>query len=78
MPCSVERTERTSLTLRRRSSCDRLSYQSEAELRFPEGMLRVVQTQRLQGRSVSGYLYEALVAHRSSLLAVSACDRIIG
>jgi transposase len=37
--------------------------------RFVERMLTVVQTRRLQGRSVLGYLYEALVAHRNSLPA---------
>jgi hypothetical protein len=29
--------------------------------------LTVVQTRRLQGRSVLGYLHEALVAHRQGL-----------
>jgi hypothetical protein len=31
----------------------------------------MVQTRRLQGRSVLGYLYEALVAHRKGLPAPS-------
>jgi transposase len=41
--------------------------QSEAGCRFVERMLTVVQTRRLQGRSVLTYLYEALVAHRKGL-----------
>ena len=45
--------------------------QSEAGCRFVERMLTVVQTRRLQGRSVLGYLYEALVAHRKGLPAPS-------
>jgi transposase len=44
---------------------------SEAGCRFVERMLTVVQTRRLQGRSVLGYLYEALVAHRKGLPAPS-------
>ncbi len=36
--------------------------QSEAGCRFVERMLTVVQTRRLQGRSVLDYLYDALVA----------------
>jgi transposase len=40
---------------------------SEAGCRFVERLLTVVQTRRLQGRSVLSYLYEALVAHRSGL-----------
>lgn len=40
---------------------------SEEGCRFVERLLTVVQTRRLQGRSVLGYLYEALVAHRSGL-----------
>jgi transposase len=40
---------------------------SEAGCRFVERLLTVVQTRRLQGRSVLRYLYEALVAHRSGL-----------
>ena len=38
---------------------------SEAGCRFAERMLTVVQTLRLQKRSVLDYLYRALVAHRS-------------
>jgi transposase len=45
--------------------------QSEAGCRFVERILTVVQTRRLQGRSVLGYLYEALVAHRKHLTAPS-------
>ena len=44
---------------------------SEAGCRFVERMLTVVQTRRLQGRSVLSYLYEALVAHRNGLPAPS-------
>jgi transposase len=44
---------------------------SAAGCRFVERMLTVVQTRRLQGRSVLGYLYEALVAHRQGLPAPS-------
>jgi transposase len=40
---------------------------SEAGCRFVERLLTVVQTRRLQGRSVLRYLCEALVAHRSGL-----------
>jgi transposase len=45
--------------------------QSEAGCRFVERMLTVVQTRRLQGQSVLGYLYEAVVAHRKGLPAPS-------
>jgi transposase len=41
--------------------------QSAAGCRFVERMLTVVQTRRLQGRSVLGYLHDALVAHRKGL-----------
>ena len=41
--------------------------QSEAGCRFVERMLTVVQTRRLQGRSVLRYLHEVLVAHRNGL-----------
>jgi transposase len=44
---------------------------SAAGCRFVERLLTVVQTRRLQGRSVLGYLYEALVAHRNGLPAPS-------
>jgi transposase len=44
---------------------------SEAGCRFVERLLTVVQTRRLQGRSVLAYLYEALVAHRKGLPAPS-------
>jgi transposase len=44
---------------------------SEAGCRFVERMLTVVQTRRLQGRSVLGYLHDALVAHRNGLAAPS-------
>ena len=42
---------------------------SVAGCRLVERLLTVVQTCRLQGRSVLGYLYEALVAHRNRLPA---------
>jgi transposase len=45
--------------------------QSERGCRFVERMLTVVQTRRLQGRSVLGYLRTALVAHRKGLPAPS-------
>jgi transposase len=41
--------------------------QSAAGCRFVERLLTVVQTRRLQERSVLRYLYEALVAHRRGL-----------
>jgi transposase len=41
-----------------------LGCQSAAGRRFVERMLTVVQTRRLPGRSVPGYLDDALVAHR--------------
>ena len=44
---------------------------SAAGCRFVERLLTVVQTRRLQGRSVLRYLYEALVAHRHALPAPS-------
>ena len=44
---------------------------SLAGCRFVERMLTVVQTRRLQGQSVLGYLYHALVAHRARLPAPS-------
>jgi transposase len=44
---------------------------SAAGCRFVERLLTVVQTRRLQGRPVLGYLYEALVAHRNGLPAPS-------
>jgi transposase len=45
--------------------------QSAAGCRFVERMLTVVQSCRLQGRSVLHYLYEAVVAHRNGLPAPS-------
>ena len=44
---------------------------SAAGCRFVERLLTVVQTRRLQGRSVLRYLYDALVAHRNGLPAPS-------
>ena len=45
--------------------------QSAAGCRFVGRVLTVVQTRRLQGRSVLGYLYDALGAHRSGRPAPS-------
>jgi hypothetical protein len=45
--------------------------QSAAGSRFVEWMLTVVQTRRLRGRSVLGYLCETLVAYRSGRSAPS-------
>jgi transposase len=45
--------------------------QSERGCRFVERMLTVVQTRRLQGKSVLRYLHEALLAHRQGLPAPS-------
>jgi transposase len=45
--------------------------QSEAGCRFVERLLTVVQTRRLQGRSVLRYLYDALLAHRGGRPAPS-------
>jgi transposase len=44
---------------------------SERGCRYVERLLTVVQTRRLQGRSVLGYLHEAIVAHRKGLPAPS-------
>jgi transposase len=44
---------------------------SEAGCRFVERLLTVVQTCRLRGRPVLGYLSEALLAHRNGLTAPS-------
>jgi transposase len=44
---------------------------SVAGCRFVERLLTVVQTRRLQGRSVLRYLYDALAAHRNGLPAPS-------
>jgi transposase len=45
--------------------------QSAGGCRFVERLLTVVQTRRLQGRSVLRYLYQALLAHRNGLPAPS-------
>jgi hypothetical protein len=45
--------------------------QSAAGCRYVERLLTVVQTRRLQGRPVLGYLYGAVVAHRKGLPAPS-------
>jgi hypothetical protein len=57
----IERLLRLAVLWRKKS----LGSQSEAGCRFVERLLTVVQTRRLQGRSVLDYLYEALVAHRA-------------
>jgi transposase len=44
---------------------------SEGGCRFVERLLTVVQTRRLQGKSVLGYLHEVIVAHRKGLPAPS-------
>jgi transposase len=44
---------------------------SERGCRFAERLLTVVQTRRLQGKSVLRYLHEAIVAHRQGLPAPS-------
>jgi transposase len=57
----VERAQRRAVLWRRRS----FGCQSTAGCRFVERILTVVQTLRLQGRSVLQFLYEAINAHRS-------------
>ena len=52
--------------------------QSEAGCRFVERMLTVVQTRRLQGRSVLDYLYDALVGSQRPPRTFSTCGRLIG
>ena len=59
----IERMLRLAVLWRKKS----FGSQSDAGCRFVERLLSVVQTRRLQGRSVMGYLYEALVAHRAGL-----------
>jgi transposase len=61
----IERVLRLAVLWRKKS----FGSQSEAGCRFVERLLTVVQTRRLQGRSVMDYLYEALVAHRAGLPA---------
>jgi transposase len=61
----IERLLRPAVLWRKRS----FGSQSESGCRFVERLLTVVQTRRLQGRPVLGYLYEALVAHRAGLPA---------
>jgi transposase len=57
----VERAQRRAVLWRRRS----FGCHSAAGCRFVERILTVVQTLRLQRRSVLGFLYEAITAHRS-------------
>ena len=64
---AAERALRPAVLWRRRS----FGCHSEAGLRFVERMLTVVQTRRLQGRSVLGYLFEVLLARRKRLPAPS-------
>jgi transposase len=59
----VERAQRRAVLWRRRS----FGCQSAAGCRFVERVLTVVQTLRLQGRSVLQFLYEAVNAHRSGI-----------
>jgi transposase len=61
----IERMLRLAVLWRKRS----FGSQSGWGCRFVERLLTVVQTRRLQGQSVLGYLYEALVAHRAGLPA---------
>jgi transposase len=61
----IERVLRLAVLWRKKS----FGSQSEGGCRFAERLLTVVQTRRLQGRSVLDYLYEALVAHRAGLPA---------
>jgi transposase len=61
----IERVLRLAVLWRKNA----LGSQSEAGCRFVERPLTVVQTRRLQGRSVLDYLYEALVAHCAGLPA---------
>jgi len=57
----VERAQRRAVLWRRRS----FGCQSAGGCRFVERILTVVQTLRLQGRSVLQFLHEAIDAHRS-------------
>jgi transposase len=59
----VERVQRRAVLWRRRS----FGCHSAAGCRFVERILTVVQTLRLQRRSVLQFLYEAISAHRSGL-----------
>ena len=59
----VERAQRRAVLWRRRS----FGCQSAAGCRFVERILTVVQTLRLQERSVLQFLNEAITAHRSGL-----------
>ena len=63
----IERMLRLAVLWRKKS----FGSQSEAGCRLVERLLTVVQTRRLQGRSVLRYLHEALVAHRKGLPAPS-------
>jgi transposase len=61
----IERMLRLAVLWRKKS----FGSQSASGCRLVERLLTVVQTRRLQGRSVMDYLYEALVAHRAGLPA---------
>ncbi len=61
----IERVWRLAVLWRKTSFGSR----SEAGCRFAERLLTFVQTCRLQGRSVLGYLYETLVSYRACLPA---------
>jgi transposase len=73
----VEPTNNHAERLRRRGVLWRkhaFGSQSVAGCRFVERLLTVVQTRRLQTRSVLAYLHEALVAHRKGLPAPSLLE----
>src|SRR5262249_50107003 len=61
----IERLLRPAVLWRKRS----FGSQSASGCRWVERLLTVVQTRRLQGRSVLDYLYEAIAAHRAGLPA---------
>lgn len=61
----IERMLRLAVLWRKKS----FGSQSDWGCRFVERLLTVVQTRRLQGRSVLDYLYEAVIAHRAGLPA---------
>jgi transposase len=65
----IERLLRRAVLWRKRS----FGSQSEAGCRFVERILTVVQTRRLQGKSVLEYLHDALVAKRACL----PCPRLV-
>ena len=66
---ALERLLRRAVLWRKRS----FGSWSAAGCRFVERILTVVQTRRLQGQSVLGYLHDALVAHRGG----QPCPRLV-